>query len=74
MRFLANENIPLGSVIYLRKAGYDITAVIEEMSGAKDEEVLEYATEKNSIILTFDRDYGELIYERKLLVPVGWLG
>ncbi len=36
MQFLANENFPLPSVSYLRQAGYDVAAVIEDSPGAKD--------------------------------------
>lgn len=71
MRFLANENFPLTSVNKLRKAGLDIVSVIEMMAGANDERVLSHAHQEGQVILTFDRDYGELIYRQKLPVPVG---
>jgi predicted nuclease of predicted toxin-antitoxin system len=71
MRFLANENFPLASVKALRNAGYDVASVIEIMPGAKDESVLEYAHQESQIILTFDRDYGELIYRYQLPMPAG---
>lgn len=71
MRFLANENFPLSSVHKLREAGLDIVSVIEMMAGAKDERILSHAHQEGQIILTFDRDYGELIYRQKLPVPVG---
>lgn len=71
MRFLANENFPLASVKRLRQNGHDVVAVSEEMAGAKDQEVLARATEEERIILTFDRDYGELIYKHGLPIPDG---
>jgi predicted nuclease of predicted toxin-antitoxin system len=71
MQFLANENVPLKSVYLLREAGHDVAAIIEDSPGVKDEEVLKRAAEEQRIILTFDRDYGELIYKRKLTVPTG---
>ena len=71
MRFLANENFPLPSVIHLRTAGHEVTAVIEDMPGATDREVLAQATREARIVLTFDRDYGELIYRFGLPVPAG---
>jgi len=71
MRFLANENFPAASVRRLRKAGHDIAAVIEDSPGAKDVAVLARAAREERIILTFDRDYGELIYRRRALAPMG---
>jgi predicted nuclease of predicted toxin-antitoxin system len=62
MRFLANENFPYPSLRILRESGYDVGSVFEEIRGAKDFEVLSLAQKDDRIILTFDRDYGELIY------------
>jgi predicted nuclease of predicted toxin-antitoxin system len=71
MRFLANENFPLGSVRKLRTAGHDVLAIIEVEAGAKDPAVLDRAVAENRVLLTFDRDYGELIYRRNLPPPPG---
>ncbi len=71
MRFLANENFPLESVRSLRAAGHDVAAVIEDSPGAKDHEVLARAAREECIILTFDRDYGELIHRLKHPAPAG---
>ena len=71
MRFLANENIPLKSVKILREAKYDVRAVIDDMRGATDEKILGTAAIDHRIILTFDRDYGELIFKRHLPIPSG---
>jgi len=71
MRFLANENFPLASVTRLREAGHDVAAVIEDLPGAKDSEVLARAAREERTVLTFDRDYGELIYRLGLPTPVG---
>ena len=73
MRFLANENFPLVSVKRLRAAGHDVASVIEDSPGVKDHQVLARAHEESRIILTFDRDYGDLIYRRKLPMPAGVL-
>ncbi len=71
MLFLANENIPLASVNCLRRAGYLVTAIVEETPGISDRVVLAIAAAENRVLLTFDRDYGELIYRRKLPAPTG---
>jgi predicted nuclease of predicted toxin-antitoxin system len=71
MRFLANENFPLPSVRLLRQAGYDVASMTEDSPGMEDSEVLTRATDKQRVILTFDRDYGELIYRLRLPSPTG---
>jgi predicted nuclease of predicted toxin-antitoxin system len=63
VKLLANENFPFSSVLYLRNKGYDITSIGEDYSGISDKIVLEIAESEQRIILTFDRDYGELIYK-----------
>ncbi|GAK57316.1 hypothetical protein U27_04281 [Candidatus Vecturithrix granuli] len=71
MRCLANENFPLKSVFLLRTADHDVTSITEDSPGIKDQEVLERAVREQRFVLTFDRDYGELIYKRKLPTPIG---
>jgi len=71
MDFLANENFPVFSIKLLRDAGHNIAGVIEETPEDKDRDVLKRAHEERRIVLTFDRDYGELIYRHKLFVPSG---
>lgn len=71
MDLLANENFPVFSIKLLRDAGHNVISVIEETPGAKDEAVLKRAHDENRTVLTFDRDYGELIYRHKSLTPAG---
>jgi len=71
MNFLANENFPLLSVRRLREAGHHVVCVAQETPGSKDEIILERAHNEGLIILTFDRDYGELIFRYRALPPPG---
>lgn len=63
MKLLANENFPLKSVTYLKAKGFDIKAIGVENPGIKDSEVMDLAIREDRLILTFDRDYGELIFK-----------
>ena len=63
MKLLANENFPLRSVQYLKETGFDIIGVGIEFRGVSDEEVMELAISQERTILTFDSDYGELIFK-----------
>jgi len=71
MKALANENFPFRSVLYLRALGHDVLSISESCPGISDDEVLELARSQGRIILTFDRDYGELLYRRRLDPPPG---
>ena len=62
MRFLANENIPLDSVVYLRNKHHDVLYVGVDHSGITDIEVISLAIKELRTIITFDKDYGELIF------------
>ncbi len=71
MKCLANENFPLASVKLLREKSVDITSITEDSPGISDQEVLDIAVNEKRVILTFDRDYGELIYRLGLTPPSG---
>lgn len=71
MRFLANENIPLLVVNALRTQGHDIVSATVLCRGATDRQVLDLATQEGRIVVTFDKDYGELIFRRREPAPAG---
>ena len=66
---MANENFPMPSVMLLREQSYDILAVAESAESISDQQILSIAVAENRWILTFDRDYGELIFAREAPVP-----
>lgn len=68
-KLLANENFPASSVALLRRVGHDVLFAAESMARASDSEVMARAVSEGRWILTFDRDYGELVFARKLPPP-----
>lgn len=66
MKFLADENFPALVVRYLREAGLDVRWVRTDFQGIDDEMVLQKANEEQRIILTFDKDFGEIAFRDKL--------
>jgi predicted nuclease of predicted toxin-antitoxin system len=66
MKLLANENFSLTSYKYLKFKGYDIIAIGVDHPGITDRQVLGIAIKENRTILTFDRDYGELLFKYNL--------
>ena len=62
MKLLANENFPYASIFYLRSKGYDVFSISIDNPSIKDSEVMKITMYEERVILTFDRDYGELIF------------
>src|SRR4051794_22619558 len=60
MRFLANENFPGAAVAALAAAGHDVVWVRIAAPGSNDPDVLAWAVREERILLTFDKDFGEL--------------
>jgi predicted nuclease of predicted toxin-antitoxin system len=60
MRFLANENVPGAAVAALAAAGHDVVWVRIVAPGIRDPDVLEWAARDHRILLTFDKDFGEI--------------
>lgn len=62
MKLLANENFPYASIYYLKEKGYDVLSIGVDNPSILDSEIMDIAINEGRIILTFDRDYGELIF------------
>jgi predicted nuclease of predicted toxin-antitoxin system len=60
MRFLANENFPGAAIEALRAAGNDVAWIRVDAPGSSDPEVLARAAREERVLLTFDKDFGEL--------------
>ena len=66
MRFLADENIHAALVKWLRSAGHDVIYAAESLSGDPDEVLLEIARREERILVTDDKDFGDLVFHRRL--------
>jgi predicted nuclease of predicted toxin-antitoxin system len=64
MRFLANENFPLAAVEALRNAGHDTAWVLSVAPGSTGDDVLRRSVDEHRVLLTFDKDFGELVFVR----------
>jgi predicted nuclease of predicted toxin-antitoxin system len=71
VRVLADEHVPGSSIRALREAGHDVVAVAEQAPGAADQTVLARAVAERRVVLTFDRDFGELLYRAGAVAPPG---
>jgi predicted nuclease of predicted toxin-antitoxin system len=71
MRFLADENFPGDAVRALGAAGHDVVWVRLEAPGSSDRDVLSRALTEARVLLTFDKDFGELAWRSRLRADCG---
>src|SRR6201988_4807349 len=64
MNFVADESCARPVIQALREAGHDVVAIAEIARGATDDQVLERALKEKRVLITEDRDFGELVYAR----------
>src|SRR5437867_9112459 len=62
MQFLADESCDFNFVRALRAAGHDVLAVAEIALSAEDPDVIRLATEQRRVLLTEDKDFGQLVF------------
>ncbi|MBK7870776.1 MAG: DUF5615 family PIN-like protein [Saprospiraceae bacterium] len=62
MNFIADEGLDKTLVMLLRASGHDVFYFAEEAQSTDDETILDFANKENRILLTRDKDFGELIY------------
>lgn len=66
LKFLCNEDIPRATVELLISKGCDTAYVADGHAGITDKEVIQNSLNEGRIIITLDRDYGELIFKHGL--------
>jgi len=71
MRLLANENLPAQTIAALQQAGHDVVWMRTEAPGSRDEDVLARAQSEERILITFDKDFGELAFRAHLPSATG---
>src|SRR5271154_7624507 len=71
MRFLADENFPGDAVTALRAAGHDVLWIRTDAPGITDQDVLARSLKDARVLLTFDKDFGELAWRTGLPASCG---
>jgi predicted nuclease of predicted toxin-antitoxin system len=71
MRILADENVPGPVVAALREAGHDVVWTRETSPGARDRDVLGTAQGEARLVVTYDKDFGELAVRHALPAASG---
>ena len=62
MKFIVDESTGTAVVEYLRSAGHDVLAVAEVAPQATDDDILIRAASEGRILVTNDKDFGELVF------------
>src|SRR5712692_8354690 len=62
MRFLADESCDMAVVRALLEKGYDVALVRDRERGMEDESVARIAQQEQRILLTEDKDFGQLVH------------
>ncbi|HEX9274031.1 MAG TPA: DUF5615 family PIN-like protein [Candidatus Binatia bacterium] len=64
MNFLADESVDHPIVERLRDDGHDVLAVAEMAPSIPDETVLAHANQREDLLVTADKDFGELVFRQ----------
>ena len=67
MKLLADESVDRQIVERLRQNGHDVAYIAEMEPGISDEIVLQRANQNEAILVTVDKDFGELTFRQKLI-------
>lgn len=65
MNFVADESVDQQVVERLREEGHAVRYIVETGPGASDEDVLEQAKHEGAILLTADKDFGEIVFRQR---------
>jgi len=65
MRFIVDESTGAAVVEYQRSIGHDVLAVAEAMPQAEDRDILARAANDRRILVTNDKDFGELVFRSR---------
>jgi predicted nuclease of predicted toxin-antitoxin system len=69
VRLLADEGVDAAIVARLRSDGHDVTYVAELAPGITDDGVLALANSEERLLLTVDKDFGELVFRLRRANP-----
>ncbi len=65
LKFLADVNIEKPLVDELRSLGYDTRWVAEDNPGLEDVGILSIAQKEDRVLLTNDKDFGEIVFRQR---------
>ena len=67
MNLVADEGVDRAVVERLRRDGHDVVYVAELSPSIPDEEVLRQANARNALLITADKDFGDLVFRQRIV-------
>jgi predicted nuclease of predicted toxin-antitoxin system len=62
MRGIVDESTGVVVARWLRSLGHDVLSIREDSPGMVDEEILTLAVRENRVVITNDKDFGDLVF------------
>lgn len=63
---IADESVNKNLINALRRAGHTVLSIAEERAGISDEKIAMLSLSPPGIIISEDKDFGELVYHHKV--------
>jgi predicted nuclease of predicted toxin-antitoxin system len=67
MNLVLDENVDRPIVDQLSLDGHSIWHIYDTFRGSTDDKVLELANKNGALLITLDKDFGELVFQKKLI-------
>lgn len=64
--FVADENFDFSVIKMLRAKGFSVLAIAESFPSIPDTQVLQIASDRTAVLLTEDKDFGELVHRLRM--------
>ncbi len=68
MKFLVDEGVDFPIVDHLRDCDYEVDSILEDEPGISDREVLTRAVSDERILVTSDKDFGDMVFRQQYAV------
>ena len=66
MRIVADENLAYRMIKALRNEGFEVLSIEEDTPSIPDDNVLSVAVKEDALLITEDKDFGDLVMLHKL--------
>lgn len=64
MKIVADEGVERPIILRLRAEGYEVISIAEIASGSSDLEILKFAMQEEALLITLDKDFGDLVFKQ----------
>ena len=65
MKIVADENVDRLAIERLRADGHDVISILRQFPSSPDIDVLSISNSERALLITEDKDFGELVFHKK---------